>query len=120
VQMAITAGHRVVNITVLAYAGNLHFSQDFKSHADLGDARSVSAALNGHHPEALVSFADEKHVVGTAYRLESVAQPTLRFLPVSTHRGCGSVGETGAFTKPTPSGAGAPYQHSWLQRGAIE
>ena len=69
VLMAIVAGHTVINIDALTYAGN---TQSLKSiaanpqhhffHADIADKNKMLELLNHYQPDAIVNFAAESHV----------------------------------------------------------
>jgi dTDP-glucose 4,6-dehydratase len=68
-RLALSAGHRVLNMDALTYAGNLHSIADIARHpnysfmhADIGDSASVAQALAGFMPTAVVNFAAESHV----------------------------------------------------------
>jgi dTDP-glucose 4,6-dehydratase len=69
VHRAVAAGHRVINLDKLTYAGNLATLAGLRDHADhrfvqgdIGDHALVSALLAEHRPEAIVNFAAESHV----------------------------------------------------------
>jgi len=66
---AVAAGHTVVNLDALTYAGNLEslasLAQNPKHvfvHGDITDAVLVARLLNDHQPDAVVHFAAESHV----------------------------------------------------------
>ena len=66
---AVAAGHRVVNLDALTYAGNRDtlsaLDGDAKHafvHGDIGDAALVAALLAEHRPDAVINFAAESHV----------------------------------------------------------
>lgn len=69
VHRAVAAGHRVINLDKLTYAGNLATLTDLRDHpghrfvrGDIGDHALVSALLAEHRPDAVVNFAAESHV----------------------------------------------------------
>ncbi len=69
VHLAVAAGHKVVNLDKLTYAGNLETLASLKGHprhafvhGDIADQGLVSALLNEHRPDAVVNFAAESHV----------------------------------------------------------
>ncbi|TAK37832.1 MAG: dTDP-glucose 4,6-dehydratase [Lysobacteraceae bacterium] len=66
---AVAAGHRVVNLDALTYAGNrdtlaaLDGNADHVFvHGDIGDRALVDRLLREHRPDAIVNFAAESHV----------------------------------------------------------
>lgn len=66
---AVARGHRVVNLDLLTYAGNLNTLsrvQDNRDHVfvkgDIGDRALVSRLLAQHQPDAVLNFAAESHV----------------------------------------------------------
>jgi len=66
---AVAAGHRVVNLDKLTYAGNLDTLETLADnphhifvHGDIGDRALVAGLLNSHRPDAVVNFAAESHV----------------------------------------------------------
>jgi dTDP-glucose 4,6-dehydratase len=66
---AVAAGHRVVNLDKLTYAGNLDTLEtlvDTPDHifvqGDIGDRALVAGLLATHRPNAVVNFAAESHV----------------------------------------------------------
>jgi dTDP-glucose 4,6-dehydratase len=65
----ISAGHTVVNLDALTYAGNLEslapLGQNPRHlfvHGDINDAALIARLLEEHEPDALVNFAAESHV----------------------------------------------------------
>ncbi len=69
VLMAIEAGHTVINVDALTYAGNTESlksieanSQHHFFHADIADKDKMVELLNHHQPDAIVNFAAESHV----------------------------------------------------------
>ena len=69
VLMAIEAGHIVINIDALTYAGNTESlssiaanPQHYFVHADIADKDKMLELLNHHQPDAIVNFAAESHV----------------------------------------------------------
>jgi dTDP-glucose 4,6-dehydratase len=66
---AVAAGHRVVNLDKLTYAGNMDTLSPLEGNpqhvfiqADIGDRAVVAKALRAHQPDAIVNFAAESHV----------------------------------------------------------
>jgi dTDP-glucose 4,6-dehydratase len=66
---AVAAGHRVINLDKLTYAGNLDTLEtlaDNPEHifvqGDIGDRPLVAKLLAAHRPDAVVNFAAESHV----------------------------------------------------------
>ncbi|TCV95773.1 dTDP-glucose 4,6-dehydratase [Luteibacter rhizovicinus] len=69
VHRAVAAGHRVVNLDKLTYAGNPATLASLKDHpghrfvqGDIGDQALVARLLREHRPDAVVNFAAESHV----------------------------------------------------------
>lgn len=69
VHQAINAGHRVINLDKLTYAGNLATLAGLSDqrdhvfvHGDIGDKALVARLLAEHQPTAIVNFAAESHV----------------------------------------------------------
>ena len=69
VLMAIEAGHTVINVDALTYAGNTESLKSIAAnpqhhffHADIADKDKVLELLNHHQPDAIVNFAAESHV----------------------------------------------------------
>jgi len=68
VRGAVAAGHTVVNLDALTYAGNRDTIADLPAekhrfvHGDIGDAALVAALLAEHRPDAIINFAAESHV----------------------------------------------------------
>jgi dTDP-glucose 4,6-dehydratase len=65
----VAAGHRVINLDALTYAGNLDTLASLEgnpNHAfvqgDIGDRELVRRLLSEHRPDAVVNFAAESHV----------------------------------------------------------
>lgn len=66
---AVAAGHTVINLDALTYAGNLDNLASLASNprhlfvrGDIGDAALVARLLDEHQPDAIVHFAAESHV----------------------------------------------------------
>jgi len=66
---AVAAGHTVVNLDALTYAGNLESLAALAQNprhvfvrGDIGDAALITKLLGEHKPDALVHFAAESHV----------------------------------------------------------
>ncbi len=136
---AVAAGHRVVTLDKLTYAGNRQNLASLEGHprhtfveGDICDRRLVARLLDEHHAAAIVNFAAESHVdrsidgpgdfvrtniVGAFELLEAARAhaPTVagfRFLHVSTDEVFGSLGPTGLFTEETPYAPNSPYSAS--------
>ena len=69
VLMAIEAGHTVINVDALTYAGNTESLKSIAAnpqhhfvHADIADKDKILELLNHHQPDAIVNFAAESHV----------------------------------------------------------
>ena len=69
VLMAIEAGHTVINIDALTYAGNTESLKSIAAnpqhhfvHADIADKDKMLELLNHYQPDAIVNFAAESHV----------------------------------------------------------
>ena len=134
----IGAGHRVVTLDALTYAGNrasLAGLDGNPAHVfvegSISDRSAVEAILEAHRPRAIVNFAAESHVdrsidgpaafvetnvVGAftlleAARLRHGDDPDFRFLHVSTDEVYGSIAE-GRFTEGSPYAPNSPYAAS--------
>src|SRR5690606_17659226 len=66
---AVAAGHRVVNLDALTYAGHVDTLSPLKGNdnhvsvrGDIGDRALVDALLREHRPDAILNFAAESHV----------------------------------------------------------
>ncbi len=66
---AIAAGHTVINLDALTYAGNLDNlitlasnPQHLFVHGNIGDATLMARLLDEHQPDAILHFAAESHV----------------------------------------------------------
>jgi dTDP-glucose 4,6-dehydratase len=69
VHIAIAAGHTVINLDALTYAGNPENLADLASnprhifiHGDIADAPLLTSILTTHQPSAILHFAAESHV----------------------------------------------------------
>src|SRR5579859_5941395 len=69
VLQSVAAGHRVINLDKLTYAGNLDTlaSLEGNSHhtfvqGDIGDRALITQLLSQHKPDAVINFAAESHV----------------------------------------------------------
>tara|TARA_R110002072_G_scaffold51202_1_gene137196 strand:- start:18641 stop:19813 length:1173 start_codon:yes stop_codon:yes gene_type:complete len=69
VRMALTAGHQVLNVDALTYAGNLASLSDIESapnyqfaHVDITDAAAIDATVADYRPDAIMHLAAESHV----------------------------------------------------------
>lgn len=69
VLQAVAAGHTVINLDKLTYAGNLQTLQSLEGnsrhvfvHGDIGDRQLVASLLDTYRPDAVLNFAAESHV----------------------------------------------------------
>lgn len=69
VRMALSAGHQVLNVDALTYAGNLASLSDIESspnyqfaRVDITDAAAVDATITDYQPDAIMHLAAESHV----------------------------------------------------------
>ncbi|EMI41648.1 dTDP-glucose 4,6-dehydratase [Rhodopirellula sp. SWK7] len=69
VRMALSAGHQVLNVDALTYAGNLASLSDIESasnyqfaHVDITDAAAIDATVADYQPDAIMHLAAESHV----------------------------------------------------------
>jgi dTDP-glucose 4,6-dehydratase len=69
VLQTVQAGHSVINLDALTYAGNLQNLASLDGNpkhtfvrGDIGDAATVQQLLGQHRPDAVVNFAAESHV----------------------------------------------------------
>jgi dTDP-glucose 4,6-dehydratase len=109
VHLAVKAGHRVVNLDKLTYAGNLATLSDLTGrgdhifvHGDIGDRALIARLLREHSPAAIVNFAAESHVDrsidGPAAFVETNVTGTLALLEAARDHVAGlPAGEAGAF-----------------------
>ncbi len=127
--------HRVVNVDLLTYAGNLENLADVQNDArytfvkaDIADAAAMQRVFGEHRPEVVVHFAAESHVdrsvldasafvrtnvIGTQVLLDqSRATKVARFVHVSTDEVYGSLPAWGYFTEHTPIQPNSPYSAS--------
>ncbi|HPE24857.1 dTDP-glucose 4,6-dehydratase [Albidovulum sp.] len=142
IRHAIRAGHSVVNLDKLTYAGSLsnvaevsdspHYAFE---QADICDRPRIDAILDRHRPDAIMHLAAESHVdrsidgpaafietniTGTYTMLEAAraywtaaGRPAaFRFHHISTDEVFGSLGPTGQFTEDTPYDPRSPYSAS--------
>ncbi len=142
VRKAVRAGHSVVNLDKLTYAGNLSNVAEVAQspryafeRADICDRKAVDRILATHRPDAVMHLAAESHVdrsidgpaafvetniTGTYTVLEAArafwtreGKPeSFRFHHISTDEVFGSLGETGRFTEDTPYDPRSPYSAS--------
>jgi dTDP-glucose 4,6-dehydratase len=129
------SAHRVVNVDLLTYAGNLENLADVQGEprysfvkADIADAAAMQRVFGEHRPELVVHFAAESHVdrsvldasafvrtnvIGTQVLLDqSRATKVARFVHVSTDEVYGSLPAWGYFTEHTPIQPNSPYSAS--------
>ena len=142
VRLAVSRGHRVVNVDALTYAACLENvapvadSPDYSfEHADIRDRAALDRIFAKHKPDIVMHLAAESHVdrsidapgdfietnvTGTYNMLEAArafwtaqGKPdTFRFHHISTDEVYGSLGETGMFTEDTPYDPRSPYSAS--------
>jgi len=131
-RMALDAGHEVVNLDKLTYAGNPANTADISGHrryrfvqADIADPGPVADAVAGC--DLVVNMAAETHVdrsilephlfpmtdvVGTAVLLDAARRAGVgRFVQVSTDEVYGSI-PRGAFRETDPVTPSSPYSAS--------
>ncbi|HEX9950155.1 MAG TPA: dTDP-glucose 4,6-dehydratase [Rubricoccaceae bacterium] len=132
--------HRVVNVDVLTYAGNLDSVTEAAQSeryafepVDICDAAEVARLFEQYRPDGVIHLAAESHVdrsidgpaafvqtnvVGTftlldaARRYAAGRDDAFRFLHVSTDEVYGTLGATGLFTEETPYAPNSPYSAS--------
>jgi dTDP-glucose 4,6-dehydratase len=109
VHLAVKAGHRVVNLDKLTYAGNLATLAGLTGpgdhlfvQGDIGDRALVARLLSDHRPAAIVNFAAESHVDrsidGPAAFVETNVTGTLALLEAARdHLSTLPAPEAGAF-----------------------
>jgi dTDP-glucose 4,6-dehydratase len=142
VRAAVRAGHGVVNLDKLTYAGSLSNVAEVAQsplyafeRADICDRKAVDRILAAHRPDAIMHLAAESHVdrsidgpaafietniTGTYTMLEAArawwtaeGRPErFRFHHISTDEVFGSLGATGRFTEDTPYDPRSPYSAS--------
>ena len=142
VRHGIRAGHAIVNLDKLTYAGSLTNVAEIANSphyafekADICDRKAVDGILARHRPDAIMHLAAESHVdrsidgpaafmetniMGTYTMLEAAraywtaqGRPdAFRFHHISTDEVFGSLGETGKFTEDTPYAPRSPYSAS--------
>lgn len=142
VRHAIRAGHKVVNLDKLTYAGSLSNVAEVSGspnyafeQADICDRKAIDAILARHRPDAIMHLAAESHVdrsidgpaafmetniMGTYTMLEAAraywtaeGRPEgFRFHHISTDEVFGSLGPSGKFTEDTPYDPRSPYSAS--------
>jgi dTDP-glucose 4,6-dehydratase len=142
VRAAVRAGHAVVNLDKLTYAGSLSNVAEVAEsplhafeHADICDRQAIDRILAAHRPDAIMHLAAESHVdrsidrpaafietniTGTYTMLEAAraywtaaGKPdAFRFHHISTDEVFGSLGPEGKFTEDTPYDPRSPYSAS--------
>jgi dTDP-glucose 4,6-dehydratase len=142
VRHAVRAGHSVVNLDKLTYAGSLANVAEVASsplyafeQADICDRPRLDIIFARHRPDAVMHLAAESHVdrsidgpaafietniTGTYTLLEAAraywtaqGRPDcFRFHHISTDEVFGSLGPTGKFTEDTPYDPRSPYSAS--------
>jgi dTDP-glucose 4,6-dehydratase len=123
VRLAVQAGHRVITLDKLTYAGNLQNLAPIQSNAlhtfvqgDIGDSALLKQLLQTHRPEAVVNFAAESHVDRSIQvrahhvALQDAERDAFRFLHVSTDEVYGSLSPTDpAFAETNRYEPNSPY-----------
>ncbi len=142
VRRAVRAGHTVVNLDKLTYAGSLSNVAEVADsplytfeQADICDRTDVDRILAAHRPDVILHLAAESHVdrsidgpaafmetniIGTYTMLEAAraywtaeGKPdTFRFHHISTDEVFGSLGPSGKFTENTSYDPRSPYSAS--------
>jgi len=142
VRLAVSRGHKVVNLDVLTYAAcldNVAILADSPlyafEHADIRDRAALDRVFAKHQPDVVMHLAAESHVdrsidgpgdfietniTGTYNMLEAArsywvgqGKPEgFRFHHISTDEVYGSLGPTGLFTEDTPYDPRSPYSAS--------
>lgn len=142
VRHAVRAGHHVVNLDKLTYAGSLsNIAEVAESplytfeQADICDRPRVDMIFDRHRPDVVMHLAAESHVdrsidgpaafietniTGTYTMLEAAraywtahGRPdSFRFHHISTDEVFGSLGPAGKFTEDTPYDPRSPYSAS--------
>ncbi len=142
VRQAVRAGHSVVNLDKLTYAGSLTNVAEVSGsplyafeQSDICDRQRLDMIFAEHRPDAVMHLAAESHVdrsidgpaafietniTGTYTMLEAAraywtaaGKPaTFRFHHISTDEVFGSLGHTGKFTEDTPYDPRSPYSAS--------
>jgi len=142
VRLAVSRGHKVVNLDVLTYAACLDNVASVADsplyafeHADIRDRAALDRVFAKHQPDVVMHLAAESHVdrsidgpgdfietniTGTYNMLEAArsywvgqGKPEgFRFHHISTDEVYGSLGPTGLFTEDTPYDPRSPYSAS--------
>lgn len=142
VRHAVRAGHSVVNLDKLTYAGSLTNVAEVADsplyafeQADICDRQRLDAIFATHRPDVVMHLAAESHVdrsidgpaafietniTGTytmleaarAYWMAGGKPDSFRFHHISTDEVFGSLGPTGKFTEDTPYDPRSPYSAS--------
>ena len=142
VRHAIAAGHRIINLDALTYAGCVQNVAKIANHknyvfeqANICNPQALAAIFQKHQPDAVMHLAAESHVdrsidgpadfidtniTGTFTLLEAarnhwqnIGKPDdFRFHHISTDEVFGSLGPTGLFTETSPYAPNSPYAAS--------
>ena len=142
VRRAVAAGHQVVNLDALTYAGRPENVAEVArspgyvfEHADIRNPDALARIFAEHRPDAVMHLAAESHVdrsidapgdfietniTGTyhllqaarAYWLERDRPGSFRVLHISTDEVYGSLGPDGLFSEDTPYDPRSPYSAS--------
>lgn len=141
-RLAISRGHRVLNVDALTYAACLENVASISDRteyafeqADIRDRSAIDRVFAAHKPDAVMHLAAESHVdrsidgpgdfietniTGTYNMLEAArsywqaqGKPAgFRFHHISTDEVYGSLGAQGLFTEDTPYAPNSPYSAS--------
>ena len=142
VRLAVSRGHKVVNLDVLTYAACLDNVASVADsplyafeHADIRDRAALDRVFAKHQPDVVMHLAAESHVdrsidgpgdfietnITDTYNMLEAARSYwvgqgkpegFRFHHISTDEVYGSLGPTGLFTEDTPYDPRSPYSAS--------
>jgi dTDP-glucose 4,6-dehydratase len=140
VELATKAGHKVVVLDAMTYAGHRENLAAIPCELVIGnicDGALVSSLLEKHKIDSVINFAAESHVdrsisgpgafidtniIGVFTmlnasldywkKLEGAQKTNFRYLQVSTDEVYGSLGPTGKFSETTPMAPNSPYSAS--------
>ena len=130
---AVAAGHQVVVVDCLTYAGDMLRLSEIESEikffqANICDAAQIDSIFASEKPDAVVHWAAETHVdrsildsspflntnvIGTQVLLDAAKKYGVdRFINIATDEVYGELGETGQFFETTPLSPNSPYSVS--------
>lgn len=140
VRRLVGAGHDVLNVDLLTYAGDIRNLAEIENNSahtllvgDVADGALIRTAFNDFKPTHVFHLAAESHVdrsidtpssfvqtnvVGTFVMLDAArayaaeAKDPFRFIHVSTDEVYGSLGPVGLFTEDSPYAPNSPYSAS--------